>query len=370
MKETPLHSYHMGHAKMAEFAGYDLPLWYSTTTEEHLAVRSSAGIFDVSHMGRFRVRGRGSTGFLEGLVPTKVGTQSGGKAFYTLLLSEKAGILDDLIIERMGEDEYMVVVNAANAAPDLAHMVSHLASGDVAFDDVTASSAMIAVQGPLAEGSLQPISEADLSQLKRFRAIETRVLGHPAIVSRTGYTGEDGFEVIIFGPSNDSPAAALAVWERLAQSARPCGLGARDSLRLEAGLPLHGIDIDSSTDPFQADLTWVLSKDKTDYVGSAAVAALRESPPAKVRRGIVLDQGIPRHGFGIAGPSGQPGTVTSGTFSPILRKGIAMGMVGAKDSEAGTAVEVEVRGAGHPGRVVKFPFYDPRVYGWNRAQQR
>lgn len=366
MKETQLHSYHLKHGKMAEFAGYDLPLWYTTTTEEHMAVRNATGIFDVSHMGRFEVDGKESTAFLEGLVPTKVEAQPVGKAFYTLLLNERGGIIDDLIIERLGETEYMVVVNAANREVDLAHMRALASSKDAFIDDVTDSSAMIAVQGPSAQAALQPLVEADLGTLKRFRAQRTKALGHPALVSRTGYTGEDGFEVIVMGPTNEEPSAALEVWERLANPAKPCGLGARDSLRLEAGLPLHGTDMDKGTDPFQADLGWVLTKGKGGYFGAEAVSELMSSPPKTVRRGVVLDQGIPRHGFKVADGTAQVGTVTSGTYSPILRKGIAMGMLEGTSSEPGKEVQVEVRGAMQRGNVVKPPFYDPQVYGWNR----
>jgi len=367
IRSTQLHAYHVEHAKMTEFAGYDMPLWYMATTGEHMAVRNDSGIFDVSHMGRFMVGGDKAGPFLEGLVPTNVQSQTAGKAFYTLMLNDNGGIIDDLIIEKLSDDRYMVVVNAANARIDMDHM-SALAPGGLDMTDLTSGSAMIAVQGPKAAGSLQPITELDLASLKRFRCIETKVAGEDALVSRTGYTGEDGFEVIIFNSSNERPEGALRVWGRLAESSTPCGLGARDSLRLEAGFPLHGSDIDQGTDPFQADLSWVISTGKTGYVGSKAVADAATRHPQSIRRGLVLEVGIPRHGFEIDGASGAVGSVTSGGFSPIIRKGIALGRVNYDNSDVGTRVSVKVRGDQQVATVKKPPFYDEQLYGWKRQK--
>jgi len=366
-KTTQLYDYHAKHAKMTEFAGYEMPLWYSATTDEHMAVRNSSGIFDVSHMGRFMVEGSRAGSFLEGMVPTNVQSQPQGKAFYTLLLNDGGGIVDDLIIEKLSDDRYMVVVNAANAKTDMEHL-KDLAPGDFEIDDLTSGSAMVAVQGPKAADSLQPLTELDLEQLKRFRCTETKVAGEEALVSRTGYTGEDGFEVIVFGASIERPEGAMRVWERLAATSTPCGLGARDSLRLEAGLPLHGSDIDQGTDPFQADLAWVISSGKTGFIGSKSVAEAAVRHPTSIRRGLVLDVGIPRHGFEIEGASGEVGIVTSGGYSPIIRKGIAQCRVGFDISGFGTKVRVNVRDARQGGTVTKPPFYDERLYGWKRQK--
>ena len=368
-RTTQLHGYHAEHAKVTEFAGYDMPLWYTTTTEEHLAVRNSSGIFDVSHMGRFEVSGQAATEFLEGVVPTQVQQQPAGKAFYTLLLNDRGGIIDDLIIMRLAQDRYMVVVNAANAETDMRHLLAHTPSTGIDVKDLTPSTAMIAVQGPEAPRALKPLADLDLSQLKRFRCAETKVLGHPSIVSRTGYTGEDGFEVIIRGPTNENPGQALQIWEKLAATSTPCGLSSRDSLRLEAGFPLHGSDIDQDTNPFQADLSWVISAGKGEYVGSDAIAGFSAGPPDVLRRGLVLDQGIPRHGFDVLDQSGPAGTVTSGTFSPVLRKGIALCRVRHDVSEVGSQVIVLVRESRQAGRIVKPPFYDERTYGWRRLSK-
>jgi len=367
LKTTQLHAYHAAHAKMTEFAGYGMPLWYTTTIDEHLAVRNASGIFDVSHMGRFEVKGAQATGFLEALVPTNVQPQPPGKAFYTLLLNDRGGIIDDLIIERLSEDRYMVVVNAANAEADMKQMLSHALHG-AEIADLTSSSVMIAIQGPKASTSLQPLTDLDLSQLKRFRCTETKVAGAGALISRTGYTGEDGFEVIVYDASNDHPEKGMWAWEKLATTSTPCGLGARDSLRLEAGFPLHGSDIDQSTDPYQADLAWVVSTGKRDYVGSAAVADAAARPPAVVRRGLVLDSGIPRHGFEVADGSGVIGKVTSGTFSPIIRKGVAQCHLRQGHSDFGAKVTVTVRDAPLSGTITKPPFYDEQLYGWKRQK--
>ena len=368
-KTTQLYPYHSKHAKMTEFAGYEMPLWYTTTKEEHVAVRNGSGMFDVSHMGRLEVSGERSTEVLEGLLPTQVSQQAVGKAFYTLLLNDGAGIVDDLIVMRTGESRYMVVVNAANAQTDIAHMAERMPSSGVEMNDITSSSVMIAVQGPGSANSLQPLVGIDLKGLKRFRCSEVDAIGNPALISRTGYTGEDGFEMVLFGPTNDDPTRGLEVWERLSETSRPCGLGARDSLRLEAGFPLHGSDIDPNTDPFQADLSWVIAPGKTGYVGSDRVAELKSLTPESVRKGLLVDKGIPRHGFEVKDDSGRAGVVTSGTYSPIVEKGIALCKIDVRDSNLGTEVMVDIRDEVQKARVVKTPFYDEKLYGWKRLSK-
>jgi aminomethyltransferase len=366
LKTTQFHRYHLEHAKLTEFAGYEMPLWYTTTTEEHMVVRNDSGIFDVSHMGRFIVRGESAASFLEGLVPTRVQRQPVGRAFYTLLLNDQAGIIDDLVILRLKEAEFMLVVNAANAETDMGHIKSRGLPEGVQIEDLTGVSAMVAIQGPKAQQALQPFTDMDLNQLKRFRCSETKVLHQQSIISRTGYTGEDGFEVIVLNSSNDQPGKATEFWERLALTSKPCGLGARDSLRLEAGLPLHGLDISQQTNPMQADLVWVLSPEKSDYIGSAAVSDLRTKPLDVVRRGVIMEEGIPRHGFDVLNGSAAVGKVTSGTFSPILRKGIALCSLRPEDTEPGCRVRVVIRDSAREAQTVKPPFYDERLYGWRR----
>jgi len=351
---------------MTEFAGYEMPVWYSSTTEEHLAVRNGSGIFDVSHMGRVSISGPKATSFLESLVPTKVATQPIGKAFYSLLLSDHGGIIDDLIVMRLAEDAYLVVVNAANTKTDLEHMAALSPGEGSGMEELTGSSAMIAVQGPKASESLQPLTDLDLGQLRRFRCTKSKVLGVDSLISRTGYTGEDGFEVILYGQTEENPQGALRVWNELIKTSVPCGLASRDSLRLEAGFPLHGMDIDQKTNPFEADLPWVVSAGKEGFVGEERVREAASQNPKSIRRGMVLDRGIPRHGFEVLGMSGKVGEVTSGTFSPILKRGIAQCRVEFDLSEYGTEVKVMVRDSSSPGVITKPPFYDEQAYGWKR----
>jgi len=358
MKSTQLHAYHASHAQMTEFAGYEMPVWYSSTTEEHLAVRNSSGIFDVSHMGRISVSGPKATSFIESLVPTNVATQPIGKAFYSLLLNDHGGIIDDLIVMRLSDDAYLVVVNAANSKTDFEHMASLSPGVGSEMEELTSTSAMIAVQGPKSSGALQPLTDLDLGQLKRFRCAKSKVLGVDSLISRTGYTGEDGFEVILYGQTQESPHGALRVWDELIKRSFPCGLASRDSLRLEAGFPLHGMDIDLRTNPYEADLSWVVSADKAGFVGEESVREAASRNPKSIRRGMVLDRGIPRHGFEVLGTSDRVGEVTSGTFSPILKKGIAQCRVGFDISEYGTKVNVMVRDSPSPGVITKPPFYD------------
>jgi aminomethyltransferase len=365
LKRTQLFDYHRRNGKLTEFAGYEMPLWYTSITEEHLAVRNACGIFDVSHMGRFAIKGRDSANLLEGLLPTNVQSQQVGKSFYTLLLNDEAGIIDDLIILRRADDEFLAVVNAANRDRDMAHITKRAAGEDVEVEDQTSTSAMIALQGPRAPEALTPLTGIDLASLKRFRGVDGEVLGNACTVSRTGYTGEDGFEIIVSGTTVEEPERALDVWNALAKSARPCGLGARDSLRLEAGYSLHGSDIDEKTNPFEAGLSWVLSAGKTGYVGSEAISRIRDIPPKVVTKGVILDQGIPRHGFDVLDSSGKIGVVTSGTFSPILKKGIALTRVKASVSDA-EIPWVMVRDSKSSGRFAKPPFYDEKLYGWKR----
>ena len=370
MERTPLFYFHEQHAKMTQFAGFEMPLWYSSISDEHLAVRNTVGIFDVSHMGRVLLRGPDADKLLEHLLPTKTSTQAGGRSFYTLLLNEKGGIIDDLIVLKHSDNDYMLVVNAANKQKDIKHIQHHSNGLNAEVQDITTNSTMIAVQGPQAKENLQPTTPFDLQQLKRFRCSTTAVLGHASTVSRTGYTGEDGFEVILHDSGVSTPEGALQVWNELVKSAMPCGLGARDSLRIEAGYPLYGFDITEAETPFEADLAWVVSKDKDEYVGSSVLHVLSDQTPSKMRRGLVLNAQIPRSGFEIHDRAGdQIGKVTSGSFSPLLKKGIAIGYLNPKYSEPGTRVQVRVRDSDVNAQIVRTPFYDETIYGWKRTKQ-
>jgi len=362
-KHTPLYEFHRTHGKIVEFAGYEMPIWYTSTLEEHMAVRNRAGIFDVSHMGRVDVTGPDAARFIESLFPTGIGKQPNGKSVYTLLLNESAGIVDDLIVLKVDEGKYLLVVNAASKDKDLRHMEKVGEGLDFKVEDITEATTMIAVQGPSAVEALQPLTPFPLAEMKRFTHVFSTVNGIPTVITRTGYTGEDGFEIIV----HDAGSGAVAVWEALMKGATPCALGARDSLRLEAGLPLYGSDMDETTNPLEADLGWVVSKDKQSYVGWQRLAAIMRQGPSKVRRGIIMDERIPRHGFKVIDNTGaEIGVVTSGTFSPLLKRGIAMGYVKTPSPQPGEAVKVVVRDAPSRGKVTRFPFYDDTLYGWKR----
>jgi aminomethyltransferase len=368
LKQTPLHQYHAEHGKLAEFAGYEMPLWYTSVMEEHLAVRNKAGIFDVSHMGRVIVEGPDATNLVELLIPTSAGPQAPGKSFYTLLLNAGGGIIDDLIIIKTSEN-YLLVVNAANKAKDLSH-IQKLSSGyEVNIEDVTDSSTMIAIQGPEADQALQPLTSADLTQIKRYTHTSGMIGGSRATITRTGYTGEDGFEIILHDTGLQNDSIAMDVWTGLSTRARPAGLGARDSLRIEAGLPLYGSDIDETTNPFEAELAWVITKGKSGYSGSESLERLSVTPLSRVRRGVLLKEKIPRHDFAVTSAGETIGKITSGTFSPILKKGIGMGYLEAPHSKIGESVDVVVRDSPAPGVITKPPFYDEKRYGWKRIKQ-
>ena len=348
---------------MVEFAGYEMPIWYTSTVEEHMAVRNRAGIFDVSHMGRVDVSGPDAGRFVESLFPTGIGKQPNGKSVYTLLLNKDAGIVDDLIVLKMDQDRYLLVVNAASKAKDLRHMKEGGGGLNFKMDDVTDATTMIAVQGPSAVDALQPLTPLPLAGMKRFTHSYSTVNGIRTVITRTGYTGEDGFEIIVY----DATSASLAVWGALAKSATPCALGARDSLRLEAGLPLYGSDMDEETNPLEADLGWVISKEKQSYVGWERLASVMQRGASRVRRGIVMDERIPRRDFKVTDQAGEEiGVVTSGTFSPILKRGIAMGYVRTPSPQLGEPVKVVVRDTPSSGKITKFPFYDDSLYGWKR----
>ncbi|MDA4128456.1 MAG: glycine cleavage system aminomethyltransferase GcvT [Thaumarchaeota archaeon] len=371
MKHTPLFGFHKGTANLTEFAGYEMPLWYTSISDEHLAVRNTAGIFDVSHMGRIVVEGPDSDRFLDRLLPTTASSQPSGKSFYTLFLTERGGIIDDLIALKISPNNYILVVNAANTEKDFDHMRAYSRGYDVRMSDTTSASTMIAVQGPHAQDTLSTLVSINLDGLKRFRNIATFVRDREATISRTGYTGEDGFEIIIHQVGMANPEPALEIWKELANTATPCGLGARDSLRIEAGYPLYGSDITEEYSLYEAELAWVISNDKHEFVGKEALDVGAGRKPERKRRGIVLDEKIPRSGFEVYAESAEKiGEITSGSFSPILRKGIGLGYLKDEDQEIGHPVRVKVRESLVGAKIVKPPFYDESLYGWKRLRER
>ena len=355
LRRTPLYEKHLElGAKMVPFAGYEMPIQYEGIVAEHRAVRSAAGIFDLSHMGEFVFQGRGAGALVDRLVSSDVAGLTVHQARYGLLTNERGTIVDDVIVYRTAEAEYLMVVNAANIAKDRAHVQTHLAK-DVVFDDRSLETALVAIQGPRAADILGAQTRAELREIPSFGVTAAQVAGATATLARTGYTGEDGFEIFV---RNED---AEPVWEGLLASGRaaglkPVGLGARDTLRLEARFSLYGNDIDETTDPIEAGLGWTCKLDK-DFIGRDAIAAKKAEGPSRRIVGLVVDGGVARHGHDVTSGGEIVGRVTSGTYGPTVEKNIALAYVRTPLSKVGTVLAVRIRGRDVPATVVKTPFF-------------
>jgi aminomethyltransferase len=384
LAQTPLHDWHAAHGgRMVDFAGWSMPVQYSSIVAEHTATRTAAGLFDVSHMGRLRFTGNNTAEFLESLLTRRVSDMEPGQVLhsrmtqpgqvrYSLMTNEQGGILDDVLVYRLmsplGSAYYWMVVNASNREKICGWINRHLQShNDIQFTDMTMETAMIAVQGPLALQLLQPQVDVNLATMKYYHAIHIHGLRQrlDVIFSRTGYTGEDGFELIM-------PAtAALQIWESIlaagaSQGVMAAGLGARDTLRLEAAMPLYGHELNEQINPLEAGLGFAVNLEGRKFPGSEVLTAVKRDGPKHVRVGLELSGKRPAREHyaiyaGSAGgtqSSGPPiGEITSGTFSPTLQKPIAMGYVPPQFAQPGNELFVDIRGAHEPARVVKLPFY-------------
>jgi len=367
---TPLYDEHIAlGARMVPFAGYEMPVQYAGIIEEHNAVRTSAGVFDVSHMAQFRVFGFGAFDFLQQMLTNDVSRIAQlGTAQYTLLCDEDGGIIDDLIVYHTGDLEYLIIANAANRSTDIGWLRSHCPAGiALAEEPVTGASpgdgvvelvdesdrtALIALQGPRALEVLAELAGDGFEPPVRFSIAEARLDSIPVLVARTGYTGEDGVEVLAH------VTHAPAIWRALLSfpEVTPCGLGARDTLRLEMGYPLHGTDMDRGVDPISAGLGWTVALGKGEFIGRDAIARIKEQGPTRRLVGLAVEGGIPRHGFGVLHDGIEVGKVASGTFSPTLQQGIATAYVPAAQAEPGTNLEVVIRKKTASATVVKPPF--------------
>ncbi len=346
---------------MVPFAGWEMPIQYAGIVEEHRAVRERAGLFDVSHMGELRLRGPQAEALIDGLVTNAVSALPAGKAVYTCCCNEAGTILDDLIVYKVSASDLLVVCNASNLAKISAHIGAAAGAAGVPFEDQSAATALIALQGPRAPDVLRA-ADATLSllQLPRFGVATGEVAGVAVLVARTGYTGEDGFELFV------ANAHAETVWSRLLHAGAsfgvaPIGLGARDTLRLEAALRLYGNDIDETTDPWEAGLGWTVKLAGRTFVGSTALAERKQRGSARKLVGLeMIGRGIARHGYEVVADaaSGQViGQVTSGSPSPTLGKNIALAYVPSARATLGDAVFVQVRGKPVEARIVSLPFY-------------
>ena len=351
LRRTPLYEQHVElGAKVVPFAGWEMPVTYEGIREEHAAVRTHAGMFDVSHMGEVEVEGPGALAFLQRVLSNDVAAIGLGGAQYSCLCNEQGGVLDDLFAYRLGGDRYLIVTNSANHEADLAWLGRWSRGFDVAVRDVAERYAMLAVQGPHARAIVSRTLGLDLPA--RMRVATARIGNRPALVCGTGYTGEDGVELLI------DPEVAPPIWaELLDAGVVPCGLGARDTLRLEVCFHLHGNDLSPQRNPIEAGLGWCC-KEQTGFVGAEAVAAARRDGTAEKLAPFEIEgAGIPRQGNPVLAGGEPAGAVTSGTFSPSLEVGIGMAYVRADLAEPGTAVEIDVRGKHRPARIASKPLY-------------
>jgi len=362
-KKTPLYDRHRAAgAKLVEFAGWEMPVQYAGVIEEHRAVRGAAGLFDVSHMGEVRVVGPGAEAFLQHLTPNDVTQLTPGRAHYSALLTEEGTYVDDLLIYRMAEQEYMVVVNAGNADKDFAWIEHHAAEADgVEVEDISDATALIALQGPKAIEILRPLavpaSGGAIDDIRFYRFDHGTVDGAEAILSRTGYTGEDGFELYL------DPADAPRIWDKLLEAGAgaglvPAGLGARDTLRMEAGMALYGHEIDDTINPWEAGLAWTIKLEAGDFIGRDALVRQKEAGVTRKLMGFEVEgRGIAREGHAILDGDRPVGHVTSGTWSPTFEKALGMCYVPVEMAEPGCEIGIEVRKRRLAGKLSKIPFY-------------
>ena len=352
---TPLYDRAIAlNARMTAFSGWEMPVQFSGIVPEHEAVRHHAGMFDISHMGKFTLQGENAIEQLQGLVPSDLSRLRPGQAQYTVLLNPQAGIIDDIIVYQEAAGHVVLIINAGTKDKDKEWLLAHLDLSRIEFQDLSTQQALIAIQGPETVAQLQPLVDIDLSKLTNFGHSAALIFKNPAFIARTGYTGEDGFEIMV------APEIAVKLWDTLlASGVTPCGLGARDTLRLEAAMCLYSQEISDTTTPLEAGLGWIVHLDtKGDFIGRDVLE--RQKAEGVTRKLVGLNmQGryIARHDYPIA-IDGQPvGIVTSGTMSPTLGQAIALAYIPTAFAKLGQVVDVEIRGKLHPATVVKKPFY-------------
>jgi len=359
LHRTPLFDLYKEYgAKTIDFGGWDLPVQFTSIKDEHEAVRTKAGLFDVSHMGEVEVRGEDSLAFLQKVVTNDVSLLKSGGAQYTAMCYEDGGTVDDLLIYKRAENDYLLVINASNIEKDLKWLVSNK-NGNVSIVNKSEEYALLALQGPVAEEVLQILTDTDLSEIKFFKFKNgIKIAGVDVLISRTGYTGEDGFE--LYCDSND----AITLWENILEAGKskgviPCGLGARDTLRFEAALPLYGQELSKDITPIEAGIGFAVKTNKeAEFNGKAVLLKQKEKGTARKLVGIeLLEKGIPRHGYEVFAGGELIGVVTTGTQSPTLKKNIGLALLKSEFTQLGTEIEVQIRKKRLKAKVVATPFY-------------
>jgi aminomethyltransferase len=343
---------------MVPFSGWEMPVEYSGVTAEHMAVRTRAGLFDVSHMGEIEIAGRDALAAVQRISSNDASVLAVGQAHYAGLLTPDGTFVDDMLVYRIATNHFMLVVNASNEAKDFAWISEQIKpAGDAACVNSSSRYALIAIQGPAARDVLQPLTAVELEDLKYYWFGHGEVANARAIISRTGYTGEDGYEIFV------PPATAERVWQALMESGRsadviPCGLAARDTLRLEAAMRLYGNDIDESTSVLEADLGWIVGWQKELFIGREPLLTQKANGVTRKLVGFeMIDRGIARHGYAVVQGDKPVGVVTSGTQTPFLKKAIGMAYVPIEQAAVGTHITVDIRGRASLARVVPMPFY-------------
>ncbi len=379
--KTQLYEWHSKNGDMINFAGFHMPVMYRSIKDEHLAVRNSAGLFDVSHMGRMWIKGTDAEKFLNLLVPRDLTKTPVGRASYTFMLNEQAGFRDDLVFERIDTDVWLLVCNAGNLLKirewmnNIKIVINQFSDLNLTLEDISSSSAMFALQGPNSRDILASVFNDDNNPPRPWNVLETKIEDINLIISGTGYTGELGYEIIVLNTSVDNPSSAKRIWSLILKTGEsyellPCGLGARDSLRLEAGYPLYGNDIDESINPIEADLFFppFVHMDKNQFIGKNSLEYLSQKQIDMIRVGIkALQRGpSPRAGVKLYKNKKEIGHATSGGFSPLLNVGIGMGYVPVELKDEGEVIEFDVRGKLYEARIVSFPLFNSEKYGIKR----
>ncbi|NJN37598.1 MAG: glycine cleavage system aminomethyltransferase GcvT [Acaryochloridaceae cyanobacterium CSU_3_4] len=359
LKTTPLfHQHQHLNARMMGFGGWSMPVQYEGITAEHHSVRQNVGMFDISHMGKFLLKGPHLREQLQPLVPSDLSQLVPGQAKYSVFLNEQAGIIDDLIFyfegyTDSGVETGKLIVNAGTTAKDKAWLLEHLCADQIGFEDVSDAQVLLAIQGPIAIATLQSLTPTDLNTIRNYRHQAGTILGQPAWFARTGYTGEDGFEVMV------DPDTGQHLWQTLLDAGvTPCGLGARDTLRLEAAMALYGQDIDDTITPYEAGLGWLVNLDKGNFIGVDTLQAQQQNGLKQQLVGLEMQgRHIARHDYPVCLNNETVGKVTSGTFSPTLGKAIALAYVPPSLAKPGTELQVMIRNKPQRATVVKKPFY-------------